>query len=98
MKDKNGTEIKVNDIIEVKGGYFRNSNGRFLVRYVPGTPGWSGRYCSLTRINRDGTLSKSKYRTQSWPIAVHVNSWELRSEAKQHNSQFATVEVVGHLE
>ena len=95
MKDKNGTEIKVGDVVEIAGGYFKTNNGRFLVRHVPGTPGWSGNYCALTRMNGNGTLSKAKYRTQSWPIAVYTNSRELRAEAKAHNAQFATVEVVG---
>lgn len=95
MKDKNGIEIKVGDIVEVSGGFFKPSNGRFAVRYVPGTPGWSGNYCSLSRINRNGTLSKAKYRTQSWPIAVYVNDFDLRAEAKAHNAEHATIEVIG---
>lgn len=96
MLDKNGKEICVNDIVEIQGGYFKTENGRFLVRYVPGTPGWSGNYCSLTRMNKNGTLSKSKGRTQSWPIAVYVNDRDLRATAKEHNAQNATIEVVGH--
>lgn len=98
MKDKNGTTIKVGDIVKVEGGYFKTSNGQFVVRYAPGAPGWSGNYCSLTRMNRNGTLSKSKGRTQSWPIHVYVNDYALRAEAKHHNEQNATVEVIGHID
>lgn len=97
MRDKNGTEIRKGDIVEVSGGFFKSDNGRFVVRHVPGDPDWFGRDCSLRRLNKNGTESKAKGRTAFWPIFVTVNGPK-RWEAKEHNEKFATVEVVGHRE
>ena len=97
MLDKNGIEIKVGDVVEIRGGFFNASNGRFVVRYAPGTPGWGGSYCSLTRLNKNGTLSKAKGRTRSWPVTDYVSDRGLRETAREHNAKFATIEVVGRI-
>lgn len=95
MKDINGVEIKTGDIVEVRGGFFKHDNGRFMVTHTPGDADWLGFYHSLTRVNKNGTLSKAKYRLSSWPLTPMTNSRVRRREAKEHNAQFATIEVVG---
>lgn len=97
MQDRNGTEIRTGDIVEVTGGFFKHDNGRFLVKHTPGDDGWFGRYHSLTRLNKNGTLSKAKYRLSSWPLTPMTNSWVRRREAREHNAKFAKIEVVGHM-
>lgn len=95
MKDKNGKVIRKGDIVVIENGYFKNSNGRFVVEHAPLDADWCGRDYSLRRLNRDGSRSRAKGSTQFWPIFVTVSSAHLRFEAKEHNAKFATIEVVG---
>ena len=93
MIDKNGKEIKTGQIVKITGAYFKNDNGLFLVDRTPGVPNWSGNYCSLKRINRNGTLSKNN-PIGSWPIHVFVNDWQKKIDAKNWNSEHAEIEVI----
>lgn len=95
MRDRNGVEIRTGDIVVVEGGYFARDNGRFLVTVSPGDEGWSGRYHSLKRLNKNGTLSKSKGSTSSWPLAPLVVSRIKRAEIRAYNDENASIEVVG---
>ncbi len=92
--DKNGKEIKKGDIVKIAGGYFKSDNGLFRVIHAPGDPDWLGKDWCLYRINRDGTESKSKYKTAFWPLTVTVSSYQKRCEAKRHNAEHATIEVI----
>lgn len=93
--DKNGKEIKTGDIVKIEGGYFKADNGTFLVKHSPGDPSWSGSDYSLKKCNKKGKESQSKYSTAFWPLMVTVNSRDKRIEAKQHNAEHATIEVIG---
>lgn len=95
MLDKNGKEIRTGDIVIVEGGYFKNDNGRFVVTVSPGDEGWTGRYHSLKRLNRNGTPSKSKGSISSWPLMPLVVSRIRRAEIHTYNDEHATIEVVG---
>lgn len=95
MLDKNGTEIRTGDIVEVNGGFFKSDNGRFVVTHSPGDPSWCGLDHCMHKLNKNGTLSKAKGHTAFWPIMVTVLG-DKRWEAKEHNAKFATIEVVGH--
>lgn len=94
MKDKNGIEIRTGDVVRIEGGFFKNDNGVFRVERSPGDPGWMGSYHSLILLNKNGTPSTRKYNLGSWPIAVYTNSWLKRAEAKKHNAEHATIEVI----
>jgi len=86
--------MKKGDIVEIKGGYFKADNGLFRVEQAPGDPGWLGNDWCLYRVNKDYTYSKSKHRTAFWPLMVTVSSREKRIEAKKHNAEHATIEVI----
>lgn len=95
MIDKNGKEIKTGDIVKIEGGYFKADNGTFLVKSSPGDPQWSGSDYCLTKCNKKGVESDSKYSTAFWPIMVTVNSRDKHYAAKQHNAEHATIEIIG---
>lgn len=95
MTDKNGKEIKTGDIVKIEGGYFKADNGTFLVKHSPGDPNWSGSDYCLTKCNKKGVESESKYSTAFWPLMVTVNSRDKHYAAKQHNKEHATIEVIG---
>ena len=95
MKDRNGTEIRRGDIVEVSGAFFKCDNGRWVVKRVPGDADWCGLDCSLHRLNKNGTESRAKGRVGFWPILVTVSDPAKRAAAKAHNEANATIEVVG---
>jgi len=94
MTDKNGKTMNRGDVVVVTGAFFKNDNGMFRVTHAPGDDNWLGNYCSLTRLNKDGTESKRKYNLSSWPISNFCNDWRKNREAKAHNAENATIEVV----
>ena len=94
MTDKNGKQIKTGDTVKVEGGFFKTDNGIFKVIHSPGDADWSGDYCHMRLLKKDGTISETTYNSGSWPIAVYTNSWQKRIEAKEHNKQHATIEIV----
>jgi len=95
MTDKNGKEIKTGDIVRIEGGYFKADNGTFLVEKSPGDPNWLGSDYCLKKCNKKGEESKAKYSTAFWPLMVTTNSYQKRHEAKHHNAEHATIEVIG---
>lgn len=92
--DKNGKPIKKGDIVKIEGGYFKADNGLFRVAHAPGDADWLGKDWSLRKLNKDGTDSKSKHNVAFWPLMVTVNSSQKCREAKRHNAEYATIEVI----
>lgn len=95
LADKNGIEIKTDDIVIIKNGYFKSDNGLYKVSRSPGDENWTGSYHSLKKMNKNGTMSKSKNNICFWPLMITVSSQEKRIEAKSHNQKYATIEVLG---
>jgi len=95
MTDKNGKQIKTGDIVRIEGGYFKADNGTFLVKHSPGDPSWTGKDHCLTKCNKKGEESTSKYATAFWPLMITVNNRETAYKAKRHNAEHATIEVIG---
>lgn len=95
MTDKNGKEIKTGDIVRIEGGYFKADNGTFLVTHSPGDPSWIGSDYCLTKCNKKGRESTAKYATAFWPLMVTVSSRETSLNARRHNAEHATIEVIG---
>ena len=94
MTDKNGKKIKTGDIVRIEGGYFKADNGTFLVKNSPGDPQWSGSDYSLRKCNKKGEESEAKYATAFWPLCITTNSYQKRHEAKRHNAEHSTIEVI----
>jgi hypothetical protein len=97
MLDKNGKKIKTGDIVKIEGGYFKADNGTFLVKHSPGDPQWNGSDYCLTKCNKKGVESESKYSTAFWPLSITVNSRDKYYAAKQHNAEHATIEIIGRV-
>ena len=95
MTDKNGKEIKTGDIVRIEGGYFKADNGTFLVKHSPGDPSWLGSDYGLTKCTKKGRESTAKYAAAFWPLTVTVNSRETSLNARRHNAEHATSEVIG---
>lgn len=93
--DKNGKQIKTGDIVKIEGGYFKADNGTFLVKCSPGDPNWNGSEYSLRKCNKKGEESNAKYSISFWPLMITINSYDKRLEAKRHNAEHATIEVIG---
>ena len=94
MRDKNGVEIRTGDVVRVSNAYFKNDNGLYFVAHSPDDPSWSGRDHSLTRICRNGKLSKGKYNIAFWPLSAFVNDRWKRAEADAWNREHAEIEIV----
>lgn len=94
MTDKNGKQIKHGDMVKIEGGFFKADNGLFRVEHAPGDENWLGNDYCLKRVKKDGTQSTGKYTTAFWPLMVTVNSYEKRIQAREHNANFATIEVI----
>lgn len=91
--DKNGKEIRTGMIVKISGAFFKNDNGLYFVHRQPGDPTWSGRQLSLTGINKNGTLSKS--RTVSfWPMMACTSNRMKNAECREWNEVHATIEIV----
>lgn len=97
MLDRNGIEIKTGMIVRIEGGYFKADNGTFLVKHSPGDKVWSGNDYSLTKCNKKGDESTSKYSTAFYPIMITVSNREIRAIARQHNKENATIEIIGEV-
>lgn len=98
LKDKNGVELHVGQVVEITGGYFKHDNGLFLVTREPGGENWLGTYYSLIRLTKKRTVSKQKYNLGQWPIGVYVSDYYKRLEAKAHNAKHAAIEVMAWLD
>ena len=97
MTDKNGKEIKTGDIVKIEGGYFKRDNGIFLVKHSHGDPSWGSTDYSLHKCNKKGEESKASHSIAFWPLMVTVNNREKRLEARQHNKEHATIEVISEV-
>lgn len=93
MTDKNGTEIRTGDIVEITGAYFKNDNGLYFVQASPGDPTWCGSDHSLIRISKAGKISKAKHNLCFWPIMALTNDRSKNAEARVWNRDHAQIEI-----
>lgn len=94
MKDINGNEIKTGMVVEIKNAYFKSENGLYFVEYSPNDPDWSGEDHSLTKLNKNGTISQSKNNIGAWPLVNYVSDPVKSAEADKWNEENATIEIV----
>ena len=66
-------KLKAGDIVKIENAYFKNDNGLFFVTHCPEDAGWLGKDYSLTKICKNGRISKRKYNLSSWPLCSFVN-------------------------
>jgi acylphosphatase len=95
MLDKNGTEIRTGDMVQITGAYFKNDNGLYFVEHSPGDVAWCGNDYSLRKISKRGKISTAKGRICFWPIAIFTNSYEKRVNGNAWNKEHAEIEIVG---
>lgn len=86
LTDSNGEALHLGDIVEVSGGYFKNSNGLFFLEGEPGANGsvW------LRKLNKSGKLPMSG-DVQSWPLTSYCSDPRKSREAKNHNRTNAKI-------
>jgi hypothetical protein len=94
MTDKNGREIKTGNAVMITGAYFKNDNGLFKVIHSPGDENWLGDDHCLYKMNKDGSISKSKYKTSFWPLSAVTNNFEKNRLSREHNKINAQIEVI----
>ena len=97
MLDKNGKELKTGQIVKIEGSFFKTDNGTYIVKKSPGNPSWCGKDYSLVKCNRKGEESTAKHNICFWPLGVFVNSREKSIEARKHNKENATIEIIGEV-
>lgn len=97
MKDKNGKEMRTGDIVKVSGAYTKRHNGYFVIEHTPGDASWLGSDYSLQRLKKNGEYSNGSYTTQFWPLCYFSNNETHNALAHEHDSQNATIEVVGNI-
>lgn len=93
MKDINNVEIKLGDIVEIKGSCVKRDNGLYMVKHVPGQPNWSGSDVSLEKILKSGKMSKASYSVNSFPLVCYINDRQKSREIKEYNDKNATIEI-----
>lgn len=90
MNDKNGREIRTGDIVKIDGGYFKTSNGIFYVSNLD-----TERSLWLHRVKKNGEICvDSASSTQSWPLSSYCSDPRKNAEARKHNAEHVTIEVV----
>lgn len=94
MFDKNGKEMLTGMTVRISGAFFKNDNGIYFIAHCPGDPSWSGRDLSLTKICRNGKISKTK-GIAFWPLISFTNDRTKNMAAKAHNAEYAEIEVIG---
>lgn len=95
MTDKNGTEIRTGDIVEITGAYFKNDNGLYFVQASPGDPHWSGSDHSLIKISKAGKISKARHNLCFWPPVALTSNRVKNAEARTWNAEHAQIEIKG---
>lgn len=94
MTDKNNIEMRTGDIVKIENAYFKNDNGYYFIDATPGDPSWSGHDYSLKKIGKRGKISTASHNIAFWPLWACCSDRSKNAAAKQHNDQFATIEVV----
>lgn len=89
LKDINNNQLKVGQVVEIKGGYFKNSNGTFKITNV-----YDNNSCSMVRRNKNGQPSKAIGNLQFYPLVSTVSNRQKQIEANQHNEKYASIEII----
>lgn len=84
MNDKNGKQINLGDIVKVENGYFKTSNGYFFVESAE-------RGLWLRKVGKTGKVMEA---VESWPLVSYCSDSRKNAEARAHNKEHATVEIV----
>lgn len=89
MTDKNGKTIHAGDIVRIEGGYFKNSNGLFFVETLDAD---TARDLWLHKVSKSGKVLDG---SNSWPLESYCSDSRKNAEARAHNREHATIEVLG---
>lgn len=95
MKDSNNKEIRTGDFVRVSGGYFKTSNGLFLVTNAQDMPGYENHNSLyLCRVKKSGELCvDSATNSESWPLRSYCSDSRKNREARAHNKEHAKIEL-----
>ena len=86
--------MKTGDIVKIENAYFKNDNGYYYIEHTPGDPSWCGSDYSLHKICKNGKISTASYSIAFWPLAAVTNNRDKNTEARKHNAEHATIEVI----
>lgn len=98
LTDKNGIEMKTGDIVKIENAYFKNDNGFYYIENTPGDLSWCGNEYSLHKICKNGKLSTASNHIAFWPLAAFCNDRAKNYAAREHNKQFATIEIIDDID
>lgn len=94
MRDKNGKEMITGQAVKIENAYFKNDNGFYFITNSPGDATWCGSDYGLIKIAKSGKISTASGNVGFWPLTAFVNSREKRIACREHNKQFATIEII----
>jgi len=86
MKDMNGIEIKLGNIVKTDNTYFKTDSGYWFVERCDSD-------LTLRKINKNGKVSVTEKLT-FWPLKSFCSDPWKNAAARQHNKEHATIEVV----
>ena len=94
LTDKNGREMKTGDIVKIENAFFKNDNGYYFIDRTPGDRSWTGSDYSLKKISKSGKISTAARNIAFWPLWACTNNHDKNAAAREHNKQFATIEII----
>lgn len=95
LKDKNGIELKVGQVVKVEGSFFKVDNGYFRITHSPENENWTGLSYCLKKVNKKNFLDSNGKRSLAfYPPMITVNNRERRIEAMEHNKANVTIEII----
>jgi len=94
LTDKNGREMRTGNIVKVENAYFKNDNGYYYIAHTPGDITWCGNDYSLKKICQNGKISQASHTVAFWPLSAFCNDRAKNQAAREHNKQYATIEII----
>ena len=92
MKDVNGIELKVGDIVKISNGFFKCDNGLYFIENENEGVLW------LHEINETGKVCITPYSQKTYPLESHVMNYEKRKLSYEWNIRKAVIRKVTDIE
>lgn len=91
MKDKNGIEIQVGDVLQIRNTYFKADSGYFFVTNTENDG------LDLHRTGKRGHINNGAGSVRSWPLNYFGWDAKKNAAAKTHDREHAEIEIVHNI-
>lgn len=93
MLDINNVEIKTGDVVVISEAFCDCQNGRYLVTYSPGDPGYDGSDYKLAKCSASGEIKIERLNGETWPLKTRVTDTRRVYESDTWNAAHAQIEI-----